>query len=497
MEKDKIYQDCIKILEIERSKSIDLYKYKSIELWPWIRRCLLDAYLKKIRGEKIKQLNKNNLLNLKLLLTHSLIYIKSKKKFKNYLKNLSIEKTDVLIVDQENDYLDKINYLAYNRYSDPFYELLKSKKKVNKITTSNQRNSLNALYPSLLINCEELLLYYFSKHYLLSFIPKKSLQKVFEKLISELDLKIDLDFCVNNFVKILSFEKLFISVLSSSKPKIIFCKMFYSVENMGLNLAAKKLGIKVIDIQHGKNGKYNHMMSCWSRFPKNGYKLLPDFFWTWGDYFSTNINTHFPKNLSKHHTISGGNLWLSKCIHQNPFELTENESVFLEKIKSKNCILFALQPIDKENTIPEWVINAIIETPEYFWLIRRHPRQSTSDVNYKNTNELENVDTEFASTIPLSVLLNNCIYNITLWSSVCIDALEFNVKSAIIHQEGFKIYEKEIGDGVFDYCTNEHELKLVLKKTKKTHLNQKKMISDPEIIKNNLLKFVESFFTTT
>ena len=496
MENDRIYKDCLKILEIERSKSVLKYSYKSIELWPWIRRCILDSYLKQRRGIEIKSIKKNNLLNLKLFATHLLILIRSKRRFNTQLKELNIEKTQVLIADQQDDYIDKFNNRSYNRYCDPFYEILKKTKKITKITTTTD-STFNPLYPSLTIHCEELLLYNYSKYYLLSFFTTKSIRKIFMRLARDLNLTIDLTFCVNNFIKVLAYEHLFLKVLSKSKPKVVFFKMFYSIENMGLTLAAKKLGIKVVDIQHGKNGKYNHMMSCWSIFPKNGYKLLPDFFWTWGDFFSNNITEYFPKELIHHQTISGGNIWLSKCIHEKPFQLNSDQSLFLKKIQSKRCILFALQPLGKENTIPKWMVNVIAANHDLFWLIRRHPRQSKEDVNYRGIEKMKNVNIDYASSLPLSILLKNCCYNVTLWSSVCIDALEFNIRSAIIHPEGFKIYECEIKDKIFDYCTNEINLTLALNKRNMVKVNNKKMISDFDSIEQNLNGFTNGFFKTT
>ena len=110
---------------------------------------------------------------------------------------------------------------------------------------------------------------------------------------------------------------------------------------------------------------------------------------------------------------------------------------------------------------------------------------------------MKNVNIDYASSLPLSILLKNCCYNVTLWSSVCIDALEFNIRSAIIHPEGFKIYECEIKDKIFDYCTNEINLTLALNKRNMVKVNNKKMISDFDSIEQNLNGFTNGFFKTT
>ena len=110
-------------------------------------------------------------------------------------------------------------------------------------------------------------------------------------------------------------------------------------------------------------------------------------------------------------------------------------------------------------------------------------------MNYKNLETLSNVEISYSSTLPLSIILSHCCYNITLWSSVCIDALEFDVRSIIIHEEGKQIYSDEIKEEVFDYCDNEKDL-MKLIQSKKSVDNYKKMITDSAKIKENLNQFV-------
>ena len=53
---------------------------------------------------------------------------------------------------------------------------------------------------------------------------------------------------------------------------------------MGIIAAARTQGIKVIDIQHGKQGKFNAMYSGWHHISiKENYIMMPDYFWCWGE----------------------------------------------------------------------------------------------------------------------------------------------------------------------------------------------------------------------
>ena len=78
----------------------------------------------KIRAKKITPYKKNNLLNLKLLYTHSMIYARSKIKFKKHLDNINFQQKAILILDQQNDYIDKIDNKDYNRFCDPIFDLI-------------------------------------------------------------------------------------------------------------------------------------------------------------------------------------------------------------------------------------------------------------------------------------------------------------------------------------------------------------------------------------
>lgn len=48
-------------------------------------------------------------------------------------------------------------------------------------------------------------------------------------------------------------------------------------------MACKRIGIKAVDVQHGRAGATGQKYySRWTKFPKNSnYEIMPDVFWTW------------------------------------------------------------------------------------------------------------------------------------------------------------------------------------------------------------------------
>ena len=86
---------------------------------------------------------------------------------------------------------------------------------------------------------------------------------------------------------LISFSQWFTSakklLLKHKNLKEIYLTCWYTTETMGICAAARQLGIKTIDIQHGKQGKYQAMYSGWTTIPESGYSLMPDKFWCWGN----------------------------------------------------------------------------------------------------------------------------------------------------------------------------------------------------------------------
>ena len=82
----------------------------------------------------------------------------------------------------------------------------------------------------------------------------------------------------------------------------IFVVGWYNPVAMGLIAASRGKSKTAVDLQHGKQGKYQSMYSGWNYITKNNdYLMLPDYFWTWGEKSKSNIlnssltrKTHLP-----------------------------------------------------------------------------------------------------------------------------------------------------------------------------------------------------------
>lgn len=482
------FEDVNKIIFCEKNFNIVKYKFKGIELWPLVRENFLNEFIHNIKGSSPKK--KKNKKTLKIILIHIIIIFKNTINYKIKSSKWKLKKCDLFFLSSYNHYFDLISGKDYNRFIDPYIEILKDRYSCSKYVVSDYEKKINPLIPCLHISNKLIKEIKFSFFFLFS---NSLIDKQIDLIKSELDIKINERYFKRKLFEIIANYELFKKLLRKTTPKLVFLIPYYSTECFGLTLAAKELEIKVVEIQHGKNGKYNYMKSHLHQFPKNGFKLLPDFFFTWGDGFSKELSKYFPKEFTKHSTYPVGNPWMTKCAEEDFIKANKKRLNFLEEKNYMKLVLFSLQALEYDMVFPDWLVEIIEQNKNIFWLLRTHPTQTYNSVNWKDCDKLSNVNILEASSVPLFYILNKIDINITLWSSVCIDALEFGVKSVIIHEEGKKIYEDQINKGLFEYCNNKNELIELLLYTKKNKIKKSKnIITDKSKIKKSIFDFVDS-----
>ncbi len=260
-----------------------------------------------------------------------------------------------------------------------------------------------------------------------------------------------------NLVK--NYADYFKKILIGKKIKVVFMKCWYSIEEQALSLACSEVGIPAIDVQHGVAGAgYNDAYNGWKKFPSNSsYELLPSFFlcWTWEDKYSIDS---WATNYVKAFCVGKSIEYSMKKIEQ----LTD--AYYLKYfIKGKKVILFSLS---WGEDVPEWVINFIKNNnKEYVWLIRYHPHIDIYQKKFTSAlNGNENIIIEGVENIPLEMLLSRCYCNITMYSSVVIEANFYGKMSIVVHKNSERMYRELIDQGKVLKAYSADELSMSLKK---------------------------------
>jgi hypothetical protein len=274
-----------------------------------------------------------------------------------------------------------------------------------------------------------------------------------------------------NMAQLVEGQQLFYSeLLSHLSPKVVFVVCYYSPSTMSLIRAARHLGIKSVDIQHGCQGKYHAMYDYWAKIPQEGYDLLPDFFWVWGEKTKENISKGQPDGSRHHQPVIGGNLWLAKCQQKTWYKPSHEVQKFLDSLKRyPKVILFTLQPLVEP--IPSHVLRAMSHSPEnWLWLLRVHP-VAKGDLpkieQLLHQNNIENYEIKMSSEILLPLLFQHVDHHITCGSSCAYEAIKFDIPNTIVHPNAAEDYEDYISKGIFTCCLNDDDLLSTIEKLDK------------------------------
>jgi len=232
--------------------------------------------------------------------------------------------------------------------------------------------------------------------------------------------------------------------LRQTGSKCVFVDPWYSWTGMSASLACSRLGIPSIDLQHGMQGRTHLCYAHWKKVPEQGYEVVPDYFWFWGEE-----DAHSFEVTNNHSSIPviGGNIWLNWWREGYSFE---SEAAKVRELSrgSVKAILVTLQPEIDLDLIAEAVRRS---NENYCWFIRLH-RASTEQME-QLTGRFEalghpNVVVEEATQLPLYALFQAVDAHVTGFSTCALEALAFGMPTVVTHQRAQAAYEKYLDKGV-------------------------------------------------
>lgn len=156
-----------------------------------------------------------------------------------------------------------------------------------------------------------------------------------------------------NKVQYLLYYFFFKAILKVTQPKIIFVTNWYSIRSMAIISVAHKLGITVVDVQHGLSAANNHR--CYINLSNLNENILPSNFFCWSKKDKDIIDSQFLFDRA----IAVGRVWrfLPKEVIELPF-------------KNSKPIVIVICGLD----LPSWFPQLDEEIKNKFnYLIRPHP----------------------------------------------------------------------------------------------------------------------------
>ena len=469
------------LTSIEGVCNVELLTYSGFNIWPLLRLAIYqdrnnDLQLDKVPNKYFKH------FSLFDIVSNVVFYIKSKfAKYKSGKGKLNQDNIFVFFSRREN-YTTKINNTFFDKHIDPIILNLKNNIDFEKIEILSRYNFFQRR---------------FIKPYYLSGLSRKKV--LFEKIVFEESVEREID-SINEYYYeltkkrlsldwlsyyvqlVMEYSECFTKLFIDAPPRIALVTCYYSPENMGFILACKRLNILTVDIQHGHQSKFHSMYHQWNKSPSNGYDLLPDRLWLWNDHGLTNYEHNRCKNHIQREI--GGNQFISMYL-SNPNILDKNthQEFYLSLNRYNKVILIACSAeTDLYDLIHENVFSLMKRYHNWFWLIRLHPHSSKQYYSLIKSKlyemGVENYDMTFSNECNLISLITKSDVVITNYSSVCLEAIDFEICRIITHEYGKDLFADLIESDKMYYADSSEKIKKIIQNSNNNENYADKIISN-------------------
>ncbi len=223
--------------------------------------------------------------------------------------------------------------------------------------------------------------------------------------------------------KFLVTYKMYKEILQKTTPKEIYVVVSYG--RAELIKAAKDLGIKIVEFQHGTFSKYHLGYS----YPnKKELDYFPDEFWVWNEYWQNLIE--FP--ISK------------KSVKIYPFQYLEKLRNQYDTNKKFNQLVVLGQ-----GGLTDRMAKKMLDNLDYFKrfniIFKLHPEEYGRSDLYKNLSKLKIVlKVEIVEDIDLYGLLAQSKYQAGVFSTALYEGVEFRCKTILFNLPGVEYMDRFI-----------------------------------------------------
>jgi hypothetical protein len=272
----------------------------------------------------------------------------------------------------------------------------------------------------------------------------------------EPDFRVEPDKIIFRYASHAHKREFYRKVFEILKPRIVFFSSFTSW--VPVTWACREMGIPTVDIQHGGQSSNHGFNTHYSKVPREGYWMLPDFFWCWGFQNRAIIDRWFPGGAVRHIPFVGGNRWKAKWMGRKGLEaLTDDERRFVVSLASRQPAILVTPSHGVEELLPKALIEAMQQTPSWLWLIRLHPINRSVDVQERIRGTLErsgisNFEMNYSTALPLHLLLQHVSYHVTPFSTAAREAVDLGVPTSIVDPIGRVDFAEDIAEGIFNYA---------------------------------------------
>jgi hypothetical protein len=238
--------------------------------------------------------------------------------------------------------------------------------------------------------------------------------------------------------------------------RCVFVVGYYDVAGYGYLLAAARLGIPSVDIQHGVTGPLHMGYGQWTVHPPGGFRLLPSWFWTWTPADAAVIDDWAQHSSRAHRALCGGNPFL-EAWRSGELDIDEalraDADQLLQASAGRTRVLVTLQInlASAEALAP--LLAAMRSLPEVSWWLRLHPMALADQPRIEQLlrhGRVRHWNIAQATALPLPVLLRHADIHATHSSSAVVEAATLGVPSIVWSEYGAELFPDLIASGMAD-----------------------------------------------
>ena len=428
--------------EIENNVAVEKIGHKGVSIWPIIKSYGIEFV------DEMKVVKTANLSNIRILLKSlaaDLISLSKLKKspywvFTNserryYINDLSFDRVTTGLIK----YID--NYVLFEN------PIPKGRTKQNKLHQGEHLVGMSWIFLLQFLTIK------------LTSPPKIENLHLLEEYLGE-----DMSMIKKVYHRIYAGSFIYGALMRMLKPKAIFVVCYYS--QFELISAAKKYNIPVIELQHGliTEGHRAYFFKA-----KQSKKLMPDFFLSYGKYFSNIVSQgHL---VGPNHVLDYGYSFLEEV--GKHLTISPKLSGLKEQYGTLVCVTGQLETTDTE--LLRMIKKVSNEIPNICFLFKPRLLNSFSHIDRP-------INLLIAEDINTYELLKFCDVHITVYSTCALESLALGTPNVSIDIKGYysKYMEHLLGDNPYNYEVRTFE------DLRKTLQNLQEKTFEKEIIQKSI-----------
>jgi hypothetical protein len=252
------------------------------------------------------------------------------------------------------------------------------------------------------------------------------------EIISELNKKYELNVNYRSIIfSFFSLEKLFKLFYKVWLPEAIFINCSYSTVHHAALYAAKNMGIKTIELQHGIINKKHFAYNVFTKLDNNFY---PDYLFVFGDYVK-DVFSNYNYFISKENVFSVGNMYLDYIRNEyNPDDSTVK--LFSEfRIKYKKIVAVSSQ-ITVEKKLINFLNKSANLSKEILYIFV--PRDLNKD--YSSVSFADNIILLKDKRLDVYKIIKESDFHSTVSSTCALEAPALGIPNVLINIDNLAKY---------------------------------------------------------